>query len=98
MNCPVNYSEDSVITKAAVKQPLPVDIPMKPQFPWTTASPREHVETKYLGTKVPHANGGLISVLLDSEKKKVTWKDSLFPHHKKSSPSIEPLRIWPTAE
>jgi hypothetical protein len=30
MNCPVNYSEDSVITKAAVKQPLSVDILRKP--------------------------------------------------------------------
>jgi hypothetical protein len=51
-------------------------------------------ETKYLGTKVPHVNCGQISVLPDSEKKKVTWKDSLFPHHKSSS-SIKPLRIWP---
>ncbi len=90
MNCPVEYSEDSVITKAAVKQPLPVDISMKPQFPQTATSLQECVETKYLGTTVPRVNLGLISVLPDSKKKKVTWKDSLFPRHK-SLPSIEPL-------
>ncbi len=90
MNCPVNYSEISVLTKVVVKQPLPVNIRMKPQFPQTIASPRECVE-------VPRVNRELISVLSDSGKKKVTWKDSLFPRHK-SSPSIEPLRIWPTAE
>ncbi len=36
-------------------------------------------------------------VLPDSGKKKVTWKDNLFLRHK-SSPSIKPLRIKPTAE
>ncbi len=90
MNCPVNYSENSVLTKAAVKQPLPVNTPKKPQFPWTAASPRECVE-------VPRVNRELISVLPDSGKKKVTRKDSLFPCHK-SSPSIKPLRIQPTSE
>ncbi len=30
MNCPVNYSEDPVSTNSAVKQPLPVNIPMRP--------------------------------------------------------------------
>jgi hypothetical protein len=97
MNCLVNYSEDSVITKAAVKHLLPVNILMKPRFPQTAASPQECVETKYLDTTVPHVNRGLIYVLPDFKKKKVTWKDSLFPHHK-SSPSIQPLRIQPTAE
>ncbi len=97
MNCPVDYSDNPVPTKAAVKQPLPVSIPMKPRFPRTAASPRECVETKYLGTKVPRVNRGVVSVLPDSEKKKVTWKDTIFPSHK-SSPSIEPLRIRPMAE
>ncbi len=97
MNCPVNYSEDPVSTQAVVKQPLPVNFPMKPRFPRTAASPRECVKTKYLGTNVPRVNRGLISVLPDSRKKNVTWKDTLLPHHK-SSPSIKPLRIWPTAE
>jgi hypothetical protein len=90
MNCPVNYSENSVLAKAADKQPLPVDIPMKPQFPWTAASLQECVE-------VPRVNRELFSVLPDSGKKKVTWKDSLFPCHK-SLPSIKPTRILPTSE
>jgi hypothetical protein len=90
MNCPVNYSENSVLTKAAVKQPLLDDIPMKPQFPWTAASPWDCVE-------VPHVNRELISVLPDFGKKKVMWKDSHFPRHK-SPPSIKPPRIRPTAE
>ncbi len=97
MDCPVNCSENSVLTKAKVKQPLPDDILMKPWLPWTNASPQECVETIYLDTKVPCVNRGLISVLPDSGKKKVTWKDSLFLRHK-STPSIEPLRIQPTAE
>ncbi len=74
MNCPVDYSEEPVSTKAAVKLPLPVNIPIKPQFSWTAASPRECVKTNYLGTNVPHVNCGLMSALPDSEKKKVTWK------------------------
>ncbi len=97
MNCPDDYSEDHVTTKAAIKQPLPVNILMKPQFPRTAASPQEFVVTKYLGTKVPHVNRGLISVLPNSKMKKVTWKDTIIPHHK-SSPSIEHLRTCPTAE
>ncbi len=90
MNCPVNYSENSVLTKAADKKPHPVDFLMKPQFPRTAASLRECVE-------VPCVNCELISVLPDFRKKKVTWNNSLFPRHK-SSPSIEPPRIWPTTE
>jgi hypothetical protein len=82
MNCPVNYSEISVLTKAADKQPLPVNIPMKPRFPLTAVLPRECVE-------VPRVNCELISVLPVFGKKKVTWKDSLFPRQK-SSPSIKP--------
>jgi hypothetical protein len=94
MNCPVKYSEDFVITKAAVKKPLSVNIPMKPQFPRTTAYPREGVETKYLGTAVPRVNHGLISVLPDSKKKRVTWKDSLIPHYK-TSPQSSLLEFRP---
>jgi hypothetical protein len=90
LNCPVNYSENSVLTKTADKQSLPVDIPMKPRFPWTAASPWDCVE-------VPRVNCELISVLPDFGTNKVTWKDRLFPHHK-SSPSIEPPRIQPTTE
>ncbi len=90
MKCPVNYSKNSVLTKAADKQPLPVDIPMKPQFAQTAASPRECVD-------VPRVKRELISVLPDYRKMKVTIKDSLFSCHK-SSPSIEPPRIWPTTE
>ncbi len=97
MSCPVNYSEDPILTKAVVKQLLPVNILMKSWFPWTTASPQECVETKYLGSKVPPVNLGQISVLPDLKKKKVTWRDSHFPRHK-SPPSIKPLRIQPTAE
>ncbi len=47
--------------------------------------------------EMPHVNRELITVLPDFGKKIVTWKDSLFPHHK-SSPSIDPPRIWPTTE
>ncbi len=90
MNCPVNYSENADLTKAADKQPLPVNIPMKPRFPRTAASLRECVE-------MPHVNHELITVLPDFGNKKVTWKDSLFPCHK-SSPSIKPPRIRPTTE
>ncbi len=90
MNCPVNYSENSDLTKAADEQPLPANIPMKPQFPWTATSPRECVE-------MPRVNRELITVLPDFGKKKVTWKDSLFPRHK-SSPSIKPPIIRPTTE
>jgi hypothetical protein len=45
-----------------------------------------------LCVEVPCVNRELIFVLSDSGKKKVTWKDSLFPCHK-SAPSIEPSRI-----
>jgi hypothetical protein len=53
--------------------------------------------THQLFVEVPRVNRELISVLPDFGKKKETWKDSLFPHHK-SSPSIEPPRIQPTTE
>jgi hypothetical protein len=97
MNCPVNYSEEPVSTQAAVKHLLPVNIPMKLQFPWTAASPGECVDTKSIGTSILGVNPGLISVLPDSRKKNVTWKDALLSRNE-SSLSIEPLRIWPTVE
>ncbi len=53
---------------------------------------RHHVETKSLGTSVPHVIRGLISVFPDPRKKNVTWKNTLLSHHK-SSPSIAPL-FW----
>jgi hypothetical protein len=97
MNCLPDYSEDAVFILKPVLQPLPVNLPMKPQISKIAASPRECVVIQLHNTQVLSPSCKQILVPPAPNLKKGCWGDTLFPSHQLST-GAESLSILPMAE
>jgi hypothetical protein len=101
MNCPVDYSENPVISPRPVLQQLLTHIPMKPRVLLPSTSPRECVRAQPLDTKVSFSSDKLLPVSFAPNTKNIRWRDALLSDRATSTSSplgSSPVRIVATAE